>query len=93
LISSWMSFSVKISTPSWVTLPLQYCYSSFTDSLCFLFLFTVSIETPSNVTWIKINCHQKGYYRVNYDEQDWKNLIELLKNDRTVREQYTWCGC
>jgi hypothetical protein len=46
--------------------------------------FTVSIEIPRNVTWIKINYHQKGYYRVNYDEKNWETFIELLKNDLTV---------
>jgi hypothetical protein len=45
---------------------------------------TVTIEIPRNVTWIKINYHQKGYYRVNYDENTWETFIGLLKNDLTV---------
>jgi glutamyl aminopeptidase len=45
----------------------------------------VKIEIPQSVTWIKVNYNQKGYYRVNYDEQNWKKLIELMKNNLTVR--------
>jgi hypothetical protein len=48
-------------------------------------LFTVTLDVPHKVTWIKINCHQKGYYRVNYDTENWEKLIELLKNDFAVR--------
>jgi hypothetical protein len=58
------------------------------------FSFTVSIEIPRDVTWIKINCHQKGYYRVNYDERSWNKFIELLKNDLTVsimNSAYKYC--
>jgi hypothetical protein len=48
-------------------------------------LFTVSLDVPRNVTWIKINCHQKGYYRVNCDKENWEKLIELLKTEFMVR--------
>lgn len=56
-----------------------------TDTFMFCVLFTVKIEIPQSVTWIKVNYNQKGYYRVNYDEQNWKKLIELMKNNLTVR--------
>jgi hypothetical protein len=56
--------------------------------------FTVSIEIPRDVTWLKINCHQKGYYRVNYDEKSWEEFIQLLKKDLTVsimNSTYKYC--
>jgi len=42
---------------------------------------SVSLDVPQDVTWVKLNCHQKGYYRVNYDKENWEKLIELLKSD------------
>ncbi|PNF17921.1 hypothetical protein B7P43_G02198 [Cryptotermes secundus] len=45
---------------------------------------SVSIEIPRNATWFKINYHQKGYYRVNYDTKSWEQFIELLKTDLTA---------
>jgi len=74
---------------------VHFCVFFKTDAInmSFSILFTVSLDVPRNVTWIKINCHQKGYYRVNYDKEDWEKLIELLKNDFMVRTvmlcQYT----
>lgn len=32
-------------------------------------------------TWIKINNHQIGYYRVNYDNENWKALTNALIAD------------
>lgn len=56
--------------------------------------FTVSIKIPSNATWFKINYHQKGYYRVNYDQKSWEKFIELLKTDVRVsimNSTYKYC--
>ena len=46
-------------------------------------LFTVEFEVPNDLTWIKFNVGQRGYYRVTYDSVGWKNLIHLLKTDHT----------
>ncbi|XP_076645347.1 putative aminopeptidase-2 [Halictus rubicundus] len=44
--------------------------------------------TPENLTiiepdsnWIVVNKQQMGYYRVNYDEETWHNLSNVLKSD------------
>ena len=39
---------------------------------------------PENATWYKINCNQKGYYRVNYEEDNWRQLSDLINSDVTV---------
>lgn len=31
-----------------------------------------------DVTWIKFNYNQVGYYRVNYEQDMWKSLIDAL---------------
>ncbi|XP_015795165.1 endoplasmic reticulum aminopeptidase 1-like [Tetranychus urticae] len=36
------------------------------------------IPFPHHVDWFKINVNQTGFYRVNYDEYNWKRLISLL---------------
>ena len=33
---------------------------------------------PPNVTWIKANANQSGYYRVNYDSATWNTLVRVL---------------
>ncbi|XP_053204112.1 endoplasmic reticulum aminopeptidase 1-like [Panonychus citri] len=37
-----------------------------------------AIPFPHHVDWFKINVNQTGFYRVNYDEYNWKRLISLL---------------
>jgi glutamyl aminopeptidase len=34
---------------------------------------------PGNVTWIKFNVDQVGYYRVRYEQSMWESLTEALK--------------
>ncbi|XP_030370374.1 uncharacterized protein LOC115620994 [Scaptodrosophila lebanonensis] len=38
----------------------------------------ITLTTSSPSQWIKLNTHQVGYYRVNYEESLWKKLIEEL---------------
>ncbi|KAK6644232.1 hypothetical protein RUM43_000499 [Polyplax serrata] len=41
----------------------------------------ISIENlPSEKDWILLNIQQTGFYRVNYDDRNWKMLIDYLMN-------------
>lgn len=52
-----------------------------------------TIEVPytpntKNNHLVQVNQHQLGYYRVNYNDDHWDNLIEILKeNHKTFSEQ------
>ncbi|MPC09521.1 Aminopeptidase N [Portunus trituberculatus] len=38
---------------------------------------------PDSKQWVIFNVQETGYYRVNYDDKNWKLLIEQLKVDHT----------
>ena len=44
------------------------------------------VEKPSGTKWIKFNPSQVGYYRVNYEENDWNVLIENI-NDLSLGDK------
>ncbi|XP_060803818.1 glutamyl aminopeptidase isoform X2 [Amyelois transitella] len=45
----------------------------------------VSLKLDTEENWLKINNNQVGYYRVNYTEDMWQNLIKQLK-EKTNRQ-------
>ena len=46
-------------------------------------VFSVQFDWPAN-KWIKANVGQYGYYRVNYDRENWERLTNVLKTNQTV---------
>lgn len=46
--------------------------------------FLVRFEVDSEVSWIKVNVNQSGFYRVMYEEQMWSKLIAELRRNHTV---------
>lgn len=36
------------------------------------------LSMDPTIDWFKLNTNQSGFYRVNYDESNWRRLIELL---------------
>lgn len=45
----------------------------------------MNLAWPENSGWLKVNSDEVGFYRVNYDVENWKALIKQLKEDHTVR--------
>ncbi|KAG8040094.1 hypothetical protein G9C98_001210 [Cotesia typhae] len=43
----------------------------------------ISVPAPAESQWLICNKQQFGYYRVNYDEQNWKLITQFLKNNHT----------
>ena len=43
---------------------------------------TIKLNEP--IEWIKINCDQVGYYRVNYEPADWQAIHEILRWNHKV---------
>lgn len=39
---------------------------------------------PDSNTWIMLNLQATGYYRVNYDENNWNLLVQQLETDHTL---------
>lgn len=40
----------------------------------------------SSDDWFIINLHQTGYYRVNYDNDNWKMIIQHLQDNETYQQ-------
>ncbi|XP_003216435.2 leucyl-cystinyl aminopeptidase isoform X1 [Anolis carolinensis] len=69
-------------------IPLSYKVSNQSSFLPFnVYLLEQKsgfIDLPEPVKWIKFNVDSDGYYIVQYSEDDWNALIELLKTDPTA---------
>lgn len=64
----------------------KYCWLLKIIKLLKIFSWSCLLGTfqwPDN-TWIKANHKQFGYYRVNYERDNWERLSEVLKNNMTV---------
>ena len=48
------------------------------------YCYTVVIKSANNDLWIKANYLQKGYYRVNYDNDNWQKLTRQLLENHNV---------
>ncbi|RXG71853.1 hypothetical protein Avbf_01373 [Armadillidium vulgare] len=45
---------------------------------------TKTIQNAAIGNWIIVNLNQVGYYRVNYDNKNWKDITEQLSKDPNV---------
>ncbi|XP_055548788.1 aminopeptidase N-like [Wyeomyia smithii] len=76
------------NTNVWM-IPYNFVHKSsadFSDISSYDWLSTkaarLKLEVPAN-DWLIFNRQQVGFYRVNYDDENWKLIIEALKNDYT----------
>ena len=44
----------------------------------------LEIEFPADMIWFKANVNGTGFYRVNYPEQNWDALIQILIKDHNT---------
>ncbi|XP_073818650.1 aminopeptidase A-like [Musca autumnalis] len=63
------------------TIPLTYFYD--TDSTVRRTWFnydqsSVTVVVPIDSKWLKLNSHQVGYYRVNYEDDMWREIISAM---------------
>lgn len=68
--------------------PINYATfedQSFNDTSPLTYIYpeneSVKLELNYSTNWIIVNKQQTGYYRVTYDEQNWRALIQQLESD------------
>lgn len=44
----------------------------------------MTIELPSDFTWVKLNADQRGFFRVNYQPEHWNAIATALGNNVTA---------
>lgn len=78
--------SMIISTESGLTIPYNVITSSMTAPTATswkLLKFVEVLDLPSQ-SWFLLNVNQLGFYRVNYDEKNWRALISVLEENPDV---------
>nr|XP_006822495.1 PREDICTED: aminopeptidase N-like [Saccoglossus kowalevskii] len=69
--------------------PLTYTYAANPDFINPSFEWLRNTDKPGEIDlsdagsldWVLVNINQLGFYRVNYDDENWKRLAEALKDD------------
>ncbi|KAK2848107.1 hypothetical protein Q7C36_009789 [Tachysurus vachellii] len=66
-------------------IPIIYTQSDFTETKKTLLKEKGPVSKPvfevTNDVWLLVNINCNGYYRVNYDEQNWNRLINQLESN------------
>ena len=60
-----------------------YRHAIIQKNLFFVLRFLATFDWPAD-TWIKANHEQYGYYRVNYERDNWGKLAQVLQDDHMV---------
>lgn len=67
-------------------IPINFATSrnpNFEDTSAMFWLTNKSIEIEYDADWIVLNIQQKGYHRVNYDQDLWNDIIRQLNRNHT----------
>ncbi|XP_023035875.2 uncharacterized protein LOC6650874 [Drosophila willistoni] len=76
-------FETSVFNYKW-SVPLTYILDTFesgqeASSLIFAYdQDSVGVTVDSDVKWLKLNVHQMGFYRVNYEESIWNSITQDL---------------
>ncbi|PFX20498.1 Endoplasmic reticulum aminopeptidase 1 [Stylophora pistillata] len=73
-------------TPGWY-IPLTYITKDSLGAVKTVWMNNTSVTfqlSSSNSGWFKANVGQTGFYRVNYDDENWKRLSQQLLHNHTV---------
>ena len=49
----------------------------------------IKLSSSSSQSWVIGNIKHGGFYRVNYDDDNWKMLIDQLKTNHTIFDSLT----
>ncbi|XP_006812586.1 aminopeptidase N-like [Saccoglossus kowalevskii] len=72
------------------SIPLTYIHSAWSEISSLQWTWfsqstkTFDLTGISKTDWFLLNVNQTGYYRVNYDADNWRKLIEQLNMDHTT---------
>ncbi|XP_024220191.2 endoplasmic reticulum aminopeptidase 1 isoform X1 [Halyomorpha halys] len=64
--------------------PLTYYTDISDEEMVWMNLTDVKFEIDPSASWFKANVNQSGFYRVNYEPDMWKALIDTLKKNHTA---------
>ncbi|XP_073998601.1 endoplasmic reticulum aminopeptidase 1-like isoform X3 [Rhodnius prolixus] len=64
--------------------PLSYFTDVSEEENVWMNMSDAKFEIDPGATWLKANINQSGFYRVNYDQDNWEALISTLKRNHTV---------
>ena len=68
-----------------ISIDLKSVIITMVVSLFGILFISVTFDIPETSNWVKGNSGMFGYYRVNYDPDNWNRLIaQLNKKDHTV---------
>ena len=69
-----------------------YMYYLLTHIFAIFFFVVVQLRHGiDRNSWIKMNAGQSGFYRVNYERDNWDKLISQLERDHKVTGIFSSC--
>ncbi|XP_039283006.1 LOW QUALITY PROTEIN: glutamyl aminopeptidase [Nilaparvata lugens] len=54
------------------------------EEIVWMNMTDVKFEVANDVTWLKANVNQSGFYRVTYDDEMWTAIIDAMRRNHTM---------